>query len=150
MEKFQQVNYNGLDLTIQMNKPISIAAIASLLLISCGGSSAGTIAYGNSELRYDSGTWEEFTTEGTTGISVKGDESCWIDLSGDMTKPLESEVLEYTESGNLGYYVNEYGEFQYATIKLVGGDTVYGRISVEDPDSCTGHYFALSGWNEEL
>jgi hypothetical protein len=133
-----------------MNKPISIAAIASLLLISCGGSSAGTIAYGNSELRYDSDTWEEFTTEGATGISVKGDESCWIDLSGDLTKPLESEALEYTESGNLGYYMDSNIEFQYATVKLVGGDTVYGRISVVDPDSCIEHFFTLSGWNEEL
>ena len=130
-----------------MNKPISIAAIASLLLISCGGSGEGTIAYGSSELSFDTGIWEEFTTEGAHGIGVRGDESCWIDLSGDLTKPLASEALEYTESGNLGYYSDTEGSLRYATVKLAGGDTVYGAISFEDPDTCIGRFDELAGLN---
>jgi hypothetical protein len=113
---------------------------AAFLLTACGGGPQ-TVQYGNATLTYDSGTWEAFSNELATGLGVKGDESCWIDLSGDLTTPLEGEGLEEVSDGVFTLYSD--GTPQYLSF-AVGSETVYGRVSVEDPGNCVAKLMDLA------
>lgn len=119
-----------------------LALAAALLLTSCGGPQ--TVAFGSATLTYDSGTWETFSNELATGLGVKGDESCWVDLTGDLTTPRAEEELVKVTDGATSLYSNPTdGTTQYVSF-VVGTETVYGRVSVESPDSCVGQLMGLA------
>ncbi len=118
-----------------MKNPLFALLGSALLLVSCGGGPQ-TAQYGNAMLTYNSGVWESFSNELATGLGVKGDESCWIDLSGDLTTPREDEGLQEVSDGFFTLYSDgEDGSPQYLSF-AVGSETVYGRISVEDSGNC--------------
>ena len=115
---------------------------ATFLLTACGGGPQ-TAQYGTATLTYDSGVWETFSNELATGLGVRGDASCWIDLNGDLTTPSEYEGLEQSSDGTLTLHTDPIsGTAQYLSFP-VGSETVYGRVSVESPDSCVGQMMLL-------
>ena len=115
---------------------------AALLLTACS-SGPKTVAYGSGEFTYDSAFFENVNG----GISAKGDESCWIDLTGDLTTPMASEELQNSVDGNLTLMSDSYGVPQYISFKA-GSETVYARVSVTDTDDCTGKLVALAEMNK--
>jgi hypothetical protein len=115
---------------------------AALLLTSCGGPQ--TVAFGSATLTYDSGRWEPFSNELATGLGVKGNESCWVDLAGDLTTPRVDEELVKVTDGAISLYSNPSdGTTQYVSF-VVGSETVYGRVSIESSDSCVGELMGLA------
>lgn len=115
---------------------------AALLLTSCGGPQ--TVAFGSATLTYDSGVWGTFSNDVATGLGVKDDESCWVDLKGDLTTPRADEELVKVTDGATSLYSNPTdGTTQYVSF-VVGSETVYGRVSVESPDSCVGELMGLA------
>lgn len=127
-----------------MNKPISIAAIASLLLISCN-SQPSTVAYGSAQITYPS-YWETFSNDGTSGINLKDDVSCWIDTTGDITTPMEGEYDVTATDGDVTIYSYEGEEPGFVSF-TVGEETVYARVSVETPSTCVGYLMELAELN---
>lgn len=127
-----------------MKKTISLTAIASLLLISCN-SGPSTIAYGSSQITYPS-SWETFTNDGTSGINIKDDVSCWIDTTGDVTTPMEGEYDTTATDGDVTIYSYE-GEDPSFVSFTAGEETVYARVSIESPSTCVGYVMELAELN---
>lgn len=128
-----------------MKKSISLAAIASLLLISCN-SGPATVTVGNAQLTYDSSTWEIFTTDLGTGLSVKDDPSCWIATDDDMTTPMEGEYDTTASDGEVTLYSYAGEEPSFVSFKA-GEETVYARVSIESPSTCVGYLLELAELN---
>lgn len=127
-----------------MKKSISLAALASLLLISCS-SGPSTIAYGSSQITYPS-SWETFSNDGTSGINVKDDVSCWIDTTGDITTPMEGEYDTTASDDDVTLY-SYAGEEPGFVSFMVGEETVYARVSIESPSTCVGYLLELAELN---
>lgn len=129
-------------------KKILALLSSALILTSCGG--PATVQYqsrlvdGSATLTYDSGSWTTFSNELATGLGVKGNESCWVDLKGDLTTPRAEEELVKVTDGAISLYSNPTdGTTQYVSFE-VGSETVYGRVSIENPDSCVGELMGLA------
>ena len=117
--------------------------ILSLFLIAC--SSPQTIEVGGTTLNYDSSVWKTFSNEGTTGLIVKGDDSCWIDLTGDRTEPYEGLEAVSDENSTL-YFRSEEAIATYVSFE-VGSKTLYGRVSTNTPEVCVNHLMNLAAAN---
>ena len=127
-----------------MKKTISLSLLGFVVLTGCGGPTK--VAYHSSEFTYDSSVFESFSNDITSGIGAKGDESCWIDLTGDLTSPLDSEELQNATEGNMTLMSDSMGVPQYISFGI-GNEIVYARVSVEDTDNCTGKLVALAEMN---
>ncbi len=127
-----------------MSKAFALLTL-TLLLTACNGPQ--TVEVGGSTLTYNSGTWEYFSNELATGLGVKGDESCWIDLEGDLTTPFASEALEAVDNdGTTLYFESGAAIASYVSFE-VGSKTLYGRVSLENPESCEGQLMDLASAN---
>lgn len=125
-----------------MKKLLAVLS-ATLLLSACGESGPKTVSVGSTMLTYDSAVWENFSNDSATGLGVKGDESCWIDLAGDMTKPLPEEGLKTDVSGAVTMYVDPTtGEPHYVAFEI-GGETLSAAVSVDTPEVCVGDIMTL-------
>lgn len=118
--------------------------LSLLVLASCSGPK--TVAVGAGTLTYDSSVWETFTTENTSGLSAKSDESCWIDLNGDLTQPLPSEILDQSEmQAGITLYNDPSMKGQPAYVSfLVDGETLFGRVSYDKAEPCVNNLLILA------
>lgn len=114
------------------NRSLPLIAFV-LLLTACGGSGPMTLTYGSSTLTYDSGTWEEFESDSGKGFAMKGSDSCWADLEGDLTMPLPSEMdslVSGTLDGITAYTYPGDSQPSYLAIPLQN-DTFYIRLGYD-------------------
>lgn len=119
----------------------------SVLLTACVGGGEALVSFQSGVMKYDSGVFK--TAIGDTALVAKGDESCWVDLSDGMTTPLPSEEGSLTVAKEEGISIlsNADGVPQYIKFRAAGYD-VYARVSVENPDNCTGKLIALAAQNQ--
>lgn len=129
-----------------MKKILSTSLLSFLVIAGCS-SGPQTVAYHSGQFTYDSGVFESFSNDITSGIGAKGDESCWIDLTGDLTTPRAEEELQKAEDGNMTLMSDSEGVPQYVSFK-VGSETVYARVSLENPGDCTGKLVGLADMNK--
>ncbi len=114
------------------------------LLTACG--SAPTIEVGGAPLVYDSGFWEYFSTDIGNGLNIKGDESCWIDLSGSLAQVGNGMVSSEDEGMTYYYYTEE--DVMPAFVSFdVGSATLFGSLSLDSPELCLAEIWALSDSN---
>lgn len=122
-----------------------IALVSSLFILG-GCSGPSTVAYGSEQLTYDASTWETFENGNTKGLNAKGDQSCWIDLSGTLTTP-DPNGLEAVEDEGLTIYFSTYDDTASYVSFPLGSETVNARVSVEDTDDCLGKLLMLADSN---
>lgn len=127
-----------------MQKLITLLTL-SLLLTACNGPQ--TVDVNGSALSYDSSTWEYFSNESGTGLNMKADSGCWIDLTGDLTTPLASEGLEASKAeGYSLYFTPGSSTASYVSFDL-GVNTLYGRVGYESPEACVTSLMNLAAAN---
>jgi len=122
----------------------SLLILGALLLTSCGGPQ--TAQYGTATLTYDSSVWAMFSNDIGSGLAVKDDSSCWIDLAADHahTKARSTEVLSSAMDGDLTvYFAAEDSTPQYVSFP-VGDETIYGRVSSENSAACLANFGTLA------
>ncbi len=100
-----------------------------------------TVPYHTATLTYDGNVWLD---NGYDGLERKADGLCYIDLTGDFTKPAEGWDYELTTQGELTVY-NWAGSPSRASFAL-GVETVYGWVSSED-QACVDAYADLAEMN---
>ena len=128
-----------------MKKILVSGLVATLLLSACGGPK--TVGYKGDIITYDAGTWKEFSNETAIGLQAKGDESCWIDLSGTLTTPLSSEELSPASEGKYTlYFAAGESTARYVSFKP-GREDVFGTVSVEDAAGCQSKFMDLAEMN---
>lgn len=121
-------------------------ALMSSLFILGGCSGPSIVAYGSEQLTYDAGTWETFENGNTKGLNAKGDQSCWIDLTGNLTTP-DVNGYEAVEDEGLTIYFSTFDDTAAYVTFALGDETVNARVSVEDTDNCLGKLLMMADSN---